>query len=159
MAQTDTAMVSMSSISERIRTLRENIRRAHRRSGATVREYRTGAIFPALPGVTDCFTVVAFEREQFLVLGWLSPDGTPRMTWAFVLGEAEPGSTRLVVRARGGRGYHFHWFPFWLTKRVVPPIHVVMQRKQLLGLACRAQCRPALPPEADRTPIMTRSAA
>ena len=37
-----------------------------------------GTIFPALPGVTDGFTVLAIEPERVLTLGWLAPDGTQR---------------------------------------------------------------------------------
>jgi hypothetical protein len=41
-------------------------------------------IFPAGPGDTDGFTVLTFEPERFLVLGWTAPDGGHVMTWAFV---------------------------------------------------------------------------
>jgi hypothetical protein len=60
-----------------------------------------GMVFPAVPGATDGFTLLAFEPERFLVLGWPSPDRSPLVTWAFVLQELA-GSTRLIVRARGG---------------------------------------------------------
>ena len=95
-------------------------------------------VFPALPGVIDCFTVLAFQPEHFLILGWVSPGGTMLMTWAFVL-DGEDRSTRLLVRARGGHGYRFHRSPSWLTTRFVPIVHFVMQRKQLLGIARRAE--------------------
>jgi hypothetical protein len=45
-------------------------------------------LFPAGPGVTDGFTLLAFEPERFLVLGWTTPDGGHAMTWALVLEEA-----------------------------------------------------------------------
>jgi hypothetical protein len=32
-----------------------------------------GSIFPALPGVTDGFTLLAIEPERMLMLGWLAP--------------------------------------------------------------------------------------
>jgi hypothetical protein len=92
-----------------------------------------GMIFPALPGVTDCFTLVAFEPRQHLVLGWRSNDRLV-MTWAFVLNEVTSGSCRLIVRAREGAGYHFHALPRWLTSRIGPVVHFFMQRKQLLGI-------------------------
>ena len=98
-----------------------------------------GTVFPAVPGVTEGFTVLAFEPARFLVLGWLTPDGAPLVTWAFVLEDAEHGSTRLIVRARGGPGYQFHGLPWWLSKRIVPVVHFIMQRKQLLGIARRAE--------------------
>ena len=102
-----------------------------------LQQLNVGMIFPAMPGVTDCFTLLAFDAERFLILGWLSPDGRPRMTWAFVLQETADGATRLLVRARTDSSYSFQTLPRWLTTRVGPLIHFVMQRKQLLGIANR----------------------
>src|SRR5919109_907787 len=78
--------------------------------------------------------------------GWYSYDvldngGRPVVTWAFVLEEAGPGWTRLIVRARGGRGYRLRGLPSWVSTRIVPAVHFVMQRKQLLGIARRAEAR------------------
>jgi hypothetical protein len=98
-----------------------------------------GSIFLALPGVTDGFTLLAIDPERVLTLGWLAPDGTPQVTWTFVLDEVSPGVTRLLVRARGGPGYRFHGLPLMLTRVVVRIVHFVMQRKQLLGIAERAE--------------------
>ena len=98
-----------------------------------------GSIFPALPGVSDGFTLLAIDPERMLTLGWLAPDGTLQVTWAFVLDEISPGVTRLVVRARGGPEYRFHSLPLPLTKLVIRVVHFVMQRKQLLGIAERAE--------------------
>jgi len=105
-----------------------------------------GAIFPALPGMTEGFTVLAIEHERALTLGWLMPDGTPQVTWTFLLDEVTPGVTRLLVRVRGGPGYRFHGLPLPLTKVVVRAVHFVMQRKQLLGIKRRAESTPADPP-------------
>ena len=104
-----------------------------------LQELAVGMIFPALPGATDGFTVLAFEPHHFLVLGWTTPDGPRLMTWAYVLEDGERGSTRLIVRARAGPGYRFHGLPWWATKRIVAAIHFVMQRKQLLGIARRVE--------------------
>jgi len=98
-----------------------------------------GMIFPALPGATEGFTLLAFEPQRFLVLGWLSSERAYLMTWAFVLEDVANGSTRLIVRARGGPGYHFHGLPWWAAKPVVRIIHFIMQRRQLLGIARRAE--------------------
>jgi hypothetical protein len=98
-----------------------------------------GSIFPALPGVTDGFTLLAIEPERMLMLGWLAPDGTAEVTWTFVLDEVSPSVTRLLVRARGGPGYRFHGLPLPLTRLAVRVGHFVMQRRQLLGLARRAE--------------------
>ena len=46
---------------------------------------------------------------------------------------------RLLVRARGGPGYRFHRLPLLLTRLVVRVVHVVMQPKQLLGIARRTE--------------------
>jgi hypothetical protein len=98
-----------------------------------------GMLMPALPGSADGFTLLAYDRDHFLVIGWRDGDGMLLMTWAFMLEETPGGTTRLIVRARGGRQYRFHGSPWWLTRRVVPAIHFVMQRKQLLGIAQRAE--------------------
>jgi hypothetical protein len=98
-----------------------------------------GTIFPAMPGITDGFTVLAIESERLLVLGWLDPDGRPQVTWTFVLDEPAPNVTRLLVRARGGQGYRFHGLPLPLTRLVVRVVHFIMQRKQLLGIRRRAE--------------------
>ena len=98
-----------------------------------------GTVFPALPGVTDGFIVLAIEPERVLTLGGPAPNGTVAVTWTFVLEEVAPGVTRLLVRARGGPGYRFHGLPLLLTRLVVRVVHFVMQRKQLLGIARRAE--------------------
>jgi hypothetical protein len=80
-----------------------------------------------------------FETEHFLVLGWPDAAGTLLVTWAFVLDRAGADSTRLIVRARAGGDYRFHGFPKWATGLIIPPIHFIMQRKQLIGIAGRAE--------------------
>jgi hypothetical protein len=98
-----------------------------------------GTIFPAAPGMTEGFTLLALEPERVLTLAWPAPDGTPQVTWTFVLNDLAPGVTRLIVRVRGGAGYRFYGLPLWLTKIAVRIVHYVMQRKQLLGIARRAE--------------------
>jgi hypothetical protein len=100
-----------------------------------------GSIFPALPGVTDGFTLLAIEPGRMLMLGWLTPDGTAEVTWTFVLDEVSAGITRLLVRVRGGPGYRFHRLPLPLTRVAIRAVHFAMQRKQLLGIAARAEAR------------------
>jgi hypothetical protein len=100
-----------------------------------------GMVFPAGPGITDGFTLVAFEPERFLVLDWKTPDGLRLVSWAFVLEPQPDRSTRLIVRARGGQQYRFFGLPSSLSKHIVPlvhAVHFVMQRKQLLVIASRA---------------------
>jgi hypothetical protein len=117
-------------------------------------------LFPALPAARDAFTLLAFEPERFLVLGWLSPDGKPLVTWAFVPEPAEDGSTRLVTRARGAQDYEFHRLPPWLAKHVIRVIHFIMQRKQLLGIARRAELRTVpIAVQADDAPKESKEAA
>jgi hypothetical protein len=101
-----------------------------------------GTLFPALPGATDGFVVLAFEPDRLLILGWPGPDGPPLVTWAFVLETGAGHSARLIVRARGGRGYRFHGLPSWVSLPIVRLVHFVMQRKQLLGIARRVESSP-----------------
>jgi hypothetical protein len=98
-----------------------------------------GMILPAAPGARDAFMVVSFIPERCLVLGGHAPDGSWLVSWAFVLDESADGTTRLVVRVRGGARYHFHGVPWSVAKLVVPVVHFVMERKQLLGIAERAE--------------------
>ena len=98
-----------------------------------------GTIFPALPGVIEGFTVLAFESYRWLILGWPGPDGKPLVTWAFVLEHRAGDSTRLIVRARGAQDYRFHGLPRWLSLLLARFAHFVMQRKQLLNIARRVE--------------------
>ena len=99
-----------------------------------------GTVFPAKPGVTEGFVVLAFEPERYLILGWPSPAGPPVVTWAFVLEEPSPGCTRLIVRVRVTGNYRPPFgLPRWTVKTLVPLGHALMQRKQLLGIARRAE--------------------
>lgn len=107
-----------------------------------LQQLSVGMVFPALPGITDAFTLLAFESHRFLVLGWCSPARALLMTWAFVLLETPAGGTRLITRARAARGYEFHGLPWWLASRLLAAINFVMQRKQLLGIAERVESSP-----------------
>ena len=121
-----------------------------RRSSATrvvpeLQDITIGTLFPALPGATDGFKVLAVESGHALVLGWSAPDGAPIVTWAFVL-ESRPGNaTRLITRVRGSEAYRFHGLPPLLSKPVVGVVHFLMQRRQLLGIAQRAESAGAPP--------------
>jgi hypothetical protein len=79
--------------------------------------------------------------ERCLVLGAPAVEGYPVVTWAFVLEPQTPQTTRLIVRARASRRYRFHGLPEWVTLGLMCPGHFVMQRKQLLGIARRAEAR------------------
>jgi hypothetical protein len=98
-----------------------------------------GMIFPALPKIADGFTLLSFEADRSLVLGWGPPGREPTVTWAFYLADAGQGDTRLVVRVAGGQDYRFHGLPVFLTKPLVRLVHFIMQRRQLLGIAQRAE--------------------
>ena len=61
-------------------------------------------------------------------------------TWAFVLEEQGPASTRFIVRARAGAGYRPPFgLPRWTANTLVRWGHLLMQPKQLLGIAGRAE--------------------
>jgi hypothetical protein len=98
-----------------------------------------GTVCPALPGVTEGFTVLAFEPRRFLILAWPGPSGEPLVTWSFVLEERGGDTTRLIVRARAGQGYRFRGLPSWMSMPIARLVHFVMERKQLLGIARRVE--------------------
>lgn len=100
-----------------------------------------GDIMPWLPGATEGFTVLSVEPERCLLLGAMSPsNGHLLMTWAFVLETLEPGVTRLIVCARAGAGCRPPFgLPVWTMRTLVRWGHGVMQRKQLRGIARRAE--------------------
>jgi hypothetical protein len=98
-----------------------------------------GNVFPALPGVKDVFVVAQCEPGHSLVLSWRLPNGAYQTTWAFVLEEPQPGQTRLIVRGRVAPGYRPYGLPQWLAIPTGRLAHFIMQRKQLLGIARRAE--------------------
>src|SRR5271157_1640429 len=98
-----------------------------------------GSVLPALPGATDVFVVAQCEREHSLVLAWRLPSGMNQTTWSFVLEEPQPGRTRLLVRGRVAPGYRPYGLPQWLALPTGALAHFIMQRKQLLGIARRAE--------------------
>jgi len=99
-----------------------------------------GTIFPALPGVTDAFTLDAIEPECRLTLTVPAPGGgEPLVTWSFVLRPIGSELTRLLVRVRGGKGYRFHGLPRFLTRPAIRFVHFIMERRQLHGIAARAE--------------------
>lgn len=115
-------------------------RRSSERIARDLQNIAVGTVFPALPGATDGFTVVECQPESSLVLGWApAPHAAPVVTWAFVLEEVGQRRTRLIVRARGARGYRFHGVPPWIGGPFIRLGHFVMERKQLLGIAERAE--------------------
>jgi hypothetical protein len=98
-----------------------------------------GTLFPALPGRTDAFHVLAVDPGRSLVLGWRAAAGPPITTWAFVLEDAANGTTRLITRSRANAQYPFFGLPRVIGDPAVRLVHFVMQRKQLLGIARRAE--------------------
>ena len=100
------------------------------------------ALFPAVPGATEGFHVLQFEAGRSLVLRWRpAPNSLPIMTWPFVLDAVNEGTTRLVVRARAARGYPFYGLPPAIGMPFIRFGHFIMQRRQLLGIAHRAESR------------------
>ena len=63
----------------------------------------------------------------------------PRITWAFVLEPRRPAQTRLIARARATYITPGEAVPFWMAWPFVHFGHFLMQRKQLLGIADRAE--------------------
>ena len=104
-------------------------------------DVKVGTLMPALPGEKGGFSVLYIDPLRVLVLGWVpAPGAAPMVTWAFVLEEPHKGETRLIVRARGSSNYRPPFgLPRWSAKAVMPVVHFVMQRRQLLGIAERAE--------------------
>ena len=100
-----------------------------------------GAVFPGLPGRTDGFVLLEQEPAQWLVLSWPSPEGRAIVTWAFVLHELRPDRTRLIVRARASNRYSFHGLPHGIGLWLAKVVHFIMERKQLIEIARRAEGR------------------
>ena len=100
---------------------------------------RVGSVFPALPGAMDVFLVAQCEPEHSLVLSWRLPNGKYQNTWAFVLEPLQPDETRLIVRGRIAPGYRPYGLPQWLAIPTGSLAHLIMQRKQLLGITRRAE--------------------
>jgi hypothetical protein len=98
-----------------------------------------GTVFPALPGVTEAFVVAQCEPEKSLVLSVRLPNGKYQTTWAFILEARQPGQTRLIVRGRVASGYGPYGLPQWLAMALGRPAHFIMQRRQLLNIARRAE--------------------
>ena len=98
-----------------------------------------GSVFPALPGAKDVFVVAECEPERSLVLSWRLADGRYQTTWAFVLEQPQPDQTRLIVRGRVASGYRPYGLPQWFALSTGRIAHFIMQRKQLLGIARRAE--------------------
>jgi len=82
-----------------------------------------------------------------VMIGHEGADPAPAGTWAFVL-EPQGEGTRLLVRGRAGRTGQAGGagLAAWLSRslRVVAfePVHFVMERRMLLGIAERAEGRP-----------------
>ena len=112
---------------------------------------KAGDVLPSRPGSPHGFEVLQMEPPRLFLLGaflrvpgfanlpWEGPRPPAyiRSTWLFLLRE-QNDATRLVVRVRGILR------PAWLGIIVNPlmaPVHLVMQRKQLLNLRHRAERR------------------
>ncbi len=102
-------------------------------------DIHVGSVFPALPGAKDVFVVAQFEPEHNLVLAWRLPNGKYQTTWVFVLEQPQTGQTRLIVRGRVASGYRPYGLPEWLAVLLGRPAHFIMERKQLLDIAHRAE--------------------
>jgi len=119
--------------------------RGHRSADRILPEFQNiavGSVFPAVPGETSVFTVVQCDPEHSLVLSWRSPSGKYLTTWAFVLKPLRPRATRLIVRGRVASDYHPYGLPQWVALLLAQPAHFIMERKQLLGIARRAESVP-----------------
>lgn len=115
----------------------------HRSADRILPQYQkiaVGSVMPALPGAKDVFVVARCDPDHSLVLGWRQPDGRYQTTWVFALTEPVPGETRLIVRGRVAPGYRPYGLPQWAAMSIGSrPAHFIMERKQLISLARRAE--------------------
>lgn len=114
----------------------------------TLQHPPVGSVFPALPGRHDGFILVDTDPPRWLILGWPAPGGDDMIvSWAFVVREVGPQLTRLIVRVRVDDAYRFQGMPhaigLWLGRLV----HFIMERKQLIEIARRAEGRVRTPVE------------
>lgn len=114
----------------------------HRSAARIVTELQhppVGAIFPGVPGCKEGFVLLEKETNHWLVLGWPCENGGYAVTWAFMLRDAGENRTRLVVRVRASAAYRFRQLPQSLSLWLARLVHFVMQRKQLVEIAERAE--------------------
>jgi len=82
------------------------------------------------------WTVVAVDPARALILENGGPAEIAHSSWAFILQDAAPGATRLIVRSRGDYQPGLMNAVMW---RTVEPISFVMERGMLRGLRWRAE--------------------
>ena len=114
-----------------------------------LQELAVGDVVPNVPNGATGFTVERVVPGHVLVFGptVTLPERIPvdaigvrgPTSWAFVLDERVPMSTRLIVRIRAAGPTPLLEAP---VRRFWGLAHVVMQRKQLRELAARAESRP-----------------
>jgi hypothetical protein len=105
-----------------------------------------GDVVPNVPNGATGFPVARLNPGHVLVYGTpvALAEGIPvdgigvrgPVSWAFVLDERVPVSTRLIVRIRAAGPTPWYEAP---ARRMWGLVHVVMQRRQLRGIAARAE--------------------
>ena len=107
----------------------------------SLQDIRVGTLFAALPGAKEGFFVERFERNRMLML--VAPNGHgAKATWTFLLEQPDPETTRLIVRAR--ISYRPLGLPVAFGVPLARLVHFIMERKQLVEIASRAEHRPGL---------------
>jgi hypothetical protein len=87
-------------------------------------------------------TVAEMQRDRALVFRQTLPNGSTA-SWAFLLLPQDDGTTRLIMRRRGGHPTLFD--------RVMSPGYAFMDRGMLYGLRYRVEAAAVRRPERDRT--------
>ncbi len=103
---------------------------------------KVGTVFPALPGTDDGFVLTESDPPHSMVLAWPGPEGQYLVTWVFMLVAIDEHRTRLVVRARASESYRFRGLPRVIGLWLVRIVHFIMERKQLIEIARRAEAEP-----------------
>ena len=112
-------------------------RRSARRIHPEWQALAAGDRLAMTPGGRRQFTVAELEPARTLVLAWSGRVAGVALatSWALVLEEPAPGTTRLLARARAAGS------PTWAVRAAAIPFgepgHVLVQRRQLVNLRRR----------------------
>ena len=95
--------------------------------------------FRLCPDAATGFCYWKTSRATGWCLAGRAADGELIVTWAFMLHEIDDNTTRLIVRARASDDYRFHGLPKAMGLLLARMVHFIMERKQLLEIARRAE--------------------
>ena len=95
--------------------------------------------FASIRKCRDCRCEQWPETGRWCSAATESAQHIPPTTWVFVLEPADRNQTRLLIRWRSQTPRSLHDLVF--NKYLLEPIHVIMERKMMLGIRRRAETR------------------